>query len=72
VGPPLAERARARGRLPPTHPTSPHQQHQSRTRSFLVRLGSTVVLIGTFAGIIYLGHVPLAIMILGIQVKSVV
>ena len=43
---------------------------QSRTRSFLVRLGSTVVLIGAFAGIIYLGHVPLAVMILGIQVRE--
>jgi hypothetical protein len=43
---------------------------QSRTRSFLVRLGSTIVLIATFAGIIYLGHVPLAVMILGIQVRK--
>jgi phosphatidate cytidylyltransferase len=36
-----------------------------------VRLGSTIVLIGTFAGIIYCGHVPLAAMILGIQIAMV-
>jgi hypothetical protein len=71
---PLSARACApQPRKKKTHPppslSPPHPQ--SRARSFLVRLGSTIVLIATFAGIIYLGHVPLAIMILGIQTLMV-
>lgn len=38
-----------------------------RFRSFRIRLYSTVVLIGSFAAIIYAGHVPLMAMIFGIQ-----
>lgn len=40
-------------------------------KSFAVRTGSTVVLVGSFAAIVYLGHVPLALMILGIQALMV-
>ena len=40
-------------------------------KSFAVRTGSTVVLVGSFAAIVSLGHVPLALMILGIQALMV-
>ena len=40
-------------------------------KSFAVRTGSTVVLVGSFAAVVALGHVPLALMILGIQALMV-
>ncbi|KAL6776365.1 PCT1 [Auxenochlorella protothecoides x Auxenochlorella symbiontica] len=40
---------------------------ENRFKSFRVRTISTIVLIGTFIGIIAAGHVPLMFMILGIQ-----
>ena len=43
-------------------------QSEDRFRSFKVRTLSTIVLIATFIGIIATGHVPLMLMILGIQV----
>ena len=43
----------------------------SRYRSFRVRTVSTFVLIGSFLGIIWAGHVPLMFMILGIQTMMV-
>lgn len=46
------------------------QQSEDRFRSFKVRTLSTIVLIATFIGIIATGHVPLMLMILGIQVRA--
>ncbi|KAK9813894.1 hypothetical protein WJX73_003570 [Symbiochloris irregularis] len=42
-------------------------KQQNRFRSLKTRAISTVVLVGTFVGVIYLGHVPLMLMIFGIQ-----
>lgn len=44
-------------------------QPEDRYRSFRVRTISTIVLISTFVGVIAAGHVPLMLMILGIQVR---
>lgn len=43
----------------------------SRFQSFRIRLYSTVVLIGSFVGIVYAGHVPLMFMVLAIQTVMV-
>ena len=40
----------------------------SKWRSFIVRAQTTLVLIGSFCLFIWMGHVPLMAMILGIQV----
>jgi len=40
----------------------------SRARSFAVRTASTLVLVAFFAAVVAAGHVPLAIMVLGMQV----
>ena len=47
------------------------QQQKSRFKSFRIRLYSTLVLIGSFIGIIYAGHVPLMAMIFAIQTVMV-
>lgn len=41
---------------------------RNKYKSFRIRAVSTVILIGSFVGIIYLGHVLLMFMIFGIQV----
>lgn len=43
---------------------------RSKYKSLKVRAGSTVVIIASFIIVIYLGHVPLMVMILAIQVLS--
>ena len=42
---------------------------RSKYKSLKVRAGSTVVIIASFIIVIYLGHVPLMVMILAIQVS---
>lgn len=49
-------------------PCSALQPRQSKLQSLKTRAISTVVLIGSFVAINYLGHVPLMAMIFGIQV----
>ena len=41
---------------------------KSKYRSLKVRAGSTIVIIASFIIVIYLGHIPLMMMILAIQV----
>ena len=45
------------------------QAKQSKLKALRIRAISTVVLIGSFVAVIYLGHVPLMAMIFGIQVR---
>lgn len=39
----------------------------SKLKKFRIRAVSTVVLVGSFVGCVYAGHVPLMVMIFGIQ-----
>ncbi|KAK9821626.1 hypothetical protein WJX74_001084 [Apatococcus lobatus] len=48
-------------------PLLKRQNSRKKLRSFRIRAVSTFVLIGSFILIIYLGHVPLMMMIFGIQ-----
>ena len=43
---------------------------QSKWRSFVIRARTTFILIGSFCFFIWMGHVPLMAMILGIQVAA--
>lgn len=63
------------GRRKATEPNEERYQatveHKSKFKSFRVRLYSTIVLISSFAAIIYAGHVPLMMMVLAIQTVMV-
>ena len=41
----------------------------SKLKKFRIRAVSTVVLVGSFVGCVYAGHVPLMVMIFGIQAR---
>lgn len=58
--------------MPAAQAQGPQQQSSSgKWASFFVRFRWTVILIATFCFFIYMGHVPLMAMILGIQVPSI-
>ena len=64
------ERASQAPRRPPTTPSLPFlPQPASRLHSFLVRAASSAVLVAAFVATVHAGHVPLTLMVLGIQVR---
>ena len=47
-----------------------HDAQKNKYRSLKVRTASTLVLIGSFFAFIWAGHVPLMLMIFGIQARA--
>lgn len=54
-----------------TNHSAPLYLQTSKIRSFRIRTVSTFVLIGSFLGFVWAGHVPLMLMIFLIQVSSI-